>query len=146
MTEQLTAAQLEAWIYELFPALEQRIFAVEAVEPDGVRLRMRYHAMHLRPGGTISGPALMTLTDTAAYMAILAQQPAAIQAVTTNLTITFLRRPAPGDILAHAHVLKLGRTLAVVTVTMYSAGNAAPVAHATTTYALPRTPTSVSTE
>ena len=58
-------------------------------------------------------------------------------AVTTNLNINFLRRPEPRDVVAEATLLKLGSRLAVGEVTMYSDGEALPVAHATLTYSIP---------
>ena len=60
-------------------------------------------------------------------------------AVTTTLNINFLRKPGPADLIAEGRVLKLGRRLAVIEVTIYSAGDAEPVAHATGTYSLPPT-------
>ena len=57
--------------------------------------------------------------------------------VTTNMTINFVRKPAPRDLLADCRLMKLGRTLAVGEVTLRSAGNETIVAHATGTYAIP---------
>src|ERR687884_137197 len=67
----------------------------------------------LRPGGTVSGPVLMTLADVAIYVAILASIGWVPLAVTTNLNINFLRKPAPGDLMAECRLLKLGKRLAV---------------------------------
>ncbi len=58
-------------------------------------------------------------------------------AVTTSLTINFLRRPEPAAMTAEGRLLKLGRRLAVGDVTLYSEGLAEPVAHAVVTYSLP---------
>jgi uncharacterized protein (TIGR00369 family) len=91
----------------------------------------------LRPGGTISGPTLMTLADVAMYFLILSELGSVALAVTTSLHIDFLRRPAKKPIVARAELLKLGRTLAVGRVVMYSEGDPSPVAHASLTYALP---------
>ena len=49
-----------------------------------------------------------------------------------------MRKPEPTDLLAEGRLMKLGRTLAMGDVTIWSEGKKAPVAHATLTYALPR--------
>ena len=46
-------------------------FAIEAVRPMTARVRMLYRDYRLRPGGTISGPSLMTLADTGVWVALL---------------------------------------------------------------------------
>lgn len=93
---------------------------------------------HLRPGGTVSGPTLMGVADMALYVAILAEIGIVPLAVTTSLTINFLRRPAASaDIVGVCKLLKLGRVLAVGEVTLYSEGDAEPVAHVVGTYSIP---------
>jgi len=92
----------------------------------------------LRPGGTISGPAMMGLADAVMYAAILGQIGRVEQAVTTNLNINFLRRPQPADIIGEGRLLKVGRRLAMGEVTMFTVGDEeAAVAHVTATYAIP---------
>lgn len=92
----------------------------------------------VRPGGTVSGPTLMALADTALYVAIHATLGIVPHAVTSSFTINFLRRPAADkDIVAVCKLLKVGRTLAVGEVSLYSEGDAEPVAHVVGTYALP---------
>ena len=91
----------------------------------------------LRPGGTISGPAMFGLADVALYGAVLSMIGPVALAVTTNMNINFLRKPAPKDLLAEARILKLGKRLAVGEVTIWSEGEEEPVAHATGTYSIP---------
>lgn len=110
---------------------------VEGVGPMSATLRLPYHERHLRPGGTISGPAMMGLADVALYVAILAQVGPVALAVTTNLSFHFMRKPAKGDLVAEARLLKLGRSLAVGEVLIRSLGRDDLVCHATGTYALP---------
>jgi uncharacterized protein (TIGR00369 family) len=98
---------------------------------------MDYHERHLRPGGTISGPAMMALADLALYAAILAQIGPVGLAVTTNLSFNFLRKPAQRALIAECRLLKLGKRLAVGEVAMMSEGDAAVVCHATGTYSIP---------
>jgi uncharacterized protein (TIGR00369 family) len=92
---------------------------------------------HLRPGGTVSGPALMTIADTAMYYLVLGMIGPVALALTTNLNMNFLRAPKLGDIIAETEMLKLGKRLAVGQVTIYSDGSDEPVAHATVTYSIP---------
>lgn len=92
---------------------------------------------HLRPGGTVSGPALFALADVAAYAAILAHIGPVALAVTTNLNINFLRKPATGLIQGNAKILKLGKRLAIVEISITARENDQLVAHAIATYSLP---------
>ena len=103
----------------------------------GCRVRRAFSAQTLRPGGTISGPTMMGLTDFAVYVAILASVGPVPLAVTTNLNINFLRRPAQRDLIAEARLIKLGKRLAVGEVAIYSEGDDEMVAHATSTYSIP---------
>ncbi len=115
-----------------------RDFAVEHVDEDVLRLRLIVQERHLRPGGTVSGPAIFALADVAVYLAILARIGPVALAVTTNASVDFLRKPAAGmDLLAETRVLKLGRVLAVGDVLIRSAGGTEPVARATLTYSIP---------
>ncbi len=110
---------------------------VEKVEPMGATIRQPITDAYLRPGGTVSGPALMLAADAALYIAILAEIGPVALAVTTNFNINFLRKPAPNDIIAEAKIHKLGGRLAVGEITLFSEGNPDPVAHATATYSIP---------
>jgi acyl-coenzyme A thioesterase PaaI-like protein len=93
----------------------------------------------LRPGSTVFGPALMTVADVALYVAILGEIGIVPLAVTTNLNINFLRRPAAGKaIIGACKLIKLGRVLAVGEVLLYSQGAFELVAHAVGTYSIPQ--------
>ncbi|WP_054009162.1 PaaI family thioesterase [Cypionkella psychrotolerans] len=113
-------------------------FAVERADAAGVCLRLRVQDKHLRPGGTVSGPAIFALSDVAMYLAILSRIGPVALAVTTNCSLDFMRKPAAGvDMLAEARVLKLGRSLAVGDVMLFSEGMVEPVARAGLTYSIP---------
>lgn len=114
-----------------------RSFHLEAVGPLSARMRMDHHERHLRPGGTVSGPAMMALADYVLYAAVLASIGPVALAVTTNLSFNFLRRPGAAGLIAEAKLLKLGRRLAVGEVSIRSAGSDAIVCHATGTYSIP---------
>lgn len=137
----MTVEELREFFRSEFP---QSSVEIVAVEPEAVRVRQRVGFEQLRPGGTVSGPVLMAAADAAAYAAVLAAIGPVALAVTTNLSIAFVRKPASDrDIVADASLLKLGARLAVADVRLFSEGVAEPVAQATVTYSIPpRTRTS----
>ncbi len=99
-------------------------------------LRMPYAEKLLRPGGVISGPALMGLADAAMWCALLSLTEGRDESLTSNLSITFLRRVPPRPVLAEARVHKRGRTLAYGDVTLRAEGGDEALAHVTTTWAV----------
>ena len=108
---------------------------ITALGDKDITLRMPFRKQLLRAGGTISGPAMMALADTAAYYLTLAHAGPVASAATANLDIHFLTRPQPIDVTAVATMLRLGRRLSVSAVDLFSGD--VLVAHATVTYALP---------
>lgn len=134
---QMTAAELEAFLVDHFPQLDELPYRIESLTENTIVVRLPYDAKHLRPGGTISGPTLMALADTAMYLMVLARLGPVALAVTTNLNINFLRKPAPRDVLAHTELLKLGARLAVGEVKLFSEGQPELVAHVAVTYSIP---------
>ena len=111
--------------------------SIEEVWHGGAQVRQAYREDFIRPGGTISGPTMMALADFAMYVAVLAAVGPVPLAVTTNLSINFLRKPGATDLLAEAKLMKLGKRLAVGEVAIRSVGGAELVAHATSTYSIP---------
>ncbi|WP_058867194.1 PaaI family thioesterase [Chloracidobacterium thermophilum] len=134
----LSVQELNDLLHNAFPLVPPGLFCVETVEPMRVRVRMRKLEEHIRPGGTLSGPALFTLADTALYMVVLAMCGPVLEAVTSEMTIHYLRRPAARDAIGEATLLRLGQRSAVGEVLIRIADEPAPVAHAVGTYALPR--------
>ncbi|HEY1127917.1 MAG TPA: PaaI family thioesterase [Roseateles sp.] len=129
-------ADLAAFLLTEFP---QNRCTLEDMDEDGsVVVAHPVGERELRPGGTVSGPVMMTLADVALYIAILARIGIVPLAVTTNLSINFLRKPrADRRVVARCRLLKLGKALAVGEVYIYSEGEDEPVAHATGTYSIP---------
>ena len=135
MSLQMDVDELNAFLEGAFE--EGRPYAVTVLDEHVTRLVLPAAAVVVRPGGTIAGPTLMMLADAAAYAAVLARIGPVAMAVTSSLSISFLRKPTPGEVLADATVLKLGRRLAVVDVRLYAADQQDPVAQATVTYSIP---------
>jgi uncharacterized protein (TIGR00369 family) len=113
---------------------------VEAVSDDNVLMSYSISDRHGRPGGTVAGPVMMSLADTAAWVAIMSQIGPVVLAVTTSLHIDFLRKPALTDLMARARILKLGARLAVVDVELFSRGASELVAKSQVTYSIPPRP------
>jgi uncharacterized protein (TIGR00369 family) len=113
-------------------------YTVDEVKEQGdVRLRLPVANAHIRPGGTISGPALMAMADGAAWATVLSHRGPDMSPVSTSLHIDFLRKPDPVDLVADGVILRLGRNLAVIEVSIRSAGTEKLVAKAQVTYAIP---------
>jgi uncharacterized protein (TIGR00369 family) len=137
MAVQMSIDEMTAFLDEVFPQVRDDV-VIERMDAEVLVMRLRVAERHLRPGGTVSGPAMFALADVAAYVATMARIGPKALAVTTNCSIDFMRKPQAGcDILARAEVLKLGRALSVIEVRLYSEGGQAPVARAGLTYSIP---------
>ena len=137
---QLSVAEITHLVDQHFPQVQEGNGQVTVERSDGqlTVVRMAYDDRLIRPGGTVSGPAMFKLADFGVYAAILGRLgEAGLQAVTTSMTMNFLSRPQPAALLANVRILKLGRRLAVCEVYLYSEGSPDMVAHATSTYAIP---------
>ena len=131
----MTVEELNALMRREFP---QSNSLLEEVGRGRARVRIPVDHNHLRPGGTVSGPAMMSLADTSMYLALLGEIGPVLLAVTTNLNIHFMRKPkADRDLIGECTIFKLGTKLAVGEVHIYSEGSPDLVAHATCTYSIP---------
>ena len=133
----LDAATLNAFLSKAFPEAGPMLPRVLEAEPGRVLIRQAFASRALRPGGLISGPTQMAMADTAAYALILAHIGEVAMAVTSSLTIHFLRGAKPGDLHAEATLLKLGRRIATVEVLIWSESRPRAAAKATVAYAIP---------
>src|SRR5215470_20238194 len=135
----MTIGELERFLAAEFPQVfkPESGLTIEAVWDGGCRVRQAFNELSIRPGGTISGPTMMALADFAMYVAVLAAIGPVALAVTVNLNINFLRKPAQRDLTAEARLLKLGKRLATGEVTIRSDDEDDPVAHVTATYSIP---------
>jgi len=133
----ITIQEIELLTLESLPFAVDYGFRVDSLGSGTSTVCAPYKESFLRPGGTISGPVIMGLADYALFVAILTKIGLVELAVTTNLNINFLRRPEPGDLLAVANVIKIGKRLAVGQVEVYVDGEESMIAHATSTYSIP---------
>ncbi len=140
MELKLDAAAVQQLIRSGLSSAHEGALTVEAVAPGYARVRLPYRDSMLRPGNVLSGPTLFTAADSAMYALVLAHLGAQLMAVTASLNMNFLNKAVPGDVIAEARLLKLGRRLAVMEVRVSSSGAPAAVAaHVTGSYALPAT-------
>lgn len=132
-------AELEAFLAREFPQAFHpgSGLSIEWVRFGEGRVRQAFQDRFIRPGGTISGPTMMALADFAFYVAVLSAIGPVGLAVTTNLNINFLQKPAQRDLWGEARMLKLGKRLAVMECTLWSEGVEGAVAHVTGTYSIP---------
>jgi uncharacterized protein (TIGR00369 family) len=133
----ISVAEFEAIMREQLPFAQAMGPEVMELSAQRTVFRLPYKSDFLRPGGTIGGPLLMALADLALYGAVMAALGPVVQAVTTNLNISFLRLPPPADIVANARLIKVGKRLAVGTVELFSGQDPDMVAHVSGTYSLP---------
>ncbi|MFL1455956.1 PaaI family thioesterase [Marinobacter sp. GN3S48] len=133
----ITFEELQAFLDEQFPQ-GAAYGSLQKLGDGWAEMKLEVDEEHLRPGGTVSGPAMMGLADVTLYAALLSKIGLVPLAVTTNLNINFLRKPvAHAPIWARATMLKVGRTMGVGEVFVYSEGVEEPVAHSTMTYSIP---------
>jgi uncharacterized protein (TIGR00369 family) len=135
----LTRKELTGLLRAEFPEASNAMgnYEIDELWHAGCRLRYPFRENSLRPGGTLSGTTMMSLADFAMYIAVLSAIGWVPLAVTTNLNINFLRKPAARDLIAEARLIKLGKRLAVGEIGIRSDGEDDLVALATSTYSIP---------
>ena len=131
------ADQVMDWLRQDFPQAfyNGADYVIEALEPGHARVRTIMDEGSLRPGGTIMGPAMMRAADIGCYVLLLAHGgQAAGSSATTNMSMSFLRRPEPGDITSELNILRYGRTLVTMDIKLHSSASGRLVANAEMTY------------
>ena len=137
LTPVMTADEINAYLKIVYPQLNDQYsdYLAIDVKPGECTVRLNANERHLRPGNTVSGPCLFTLADIGGYVCVLSHIGREALAVTTSLTINFMRKAGPGSVDGHCRILKLGKSLMVFDIDIVADG--ATVAHATGTYAIP---------
>ncbi|MEQ1614518.1 MAG: PaaI family thioesterase, partial [Hyphomicrobiaceae bacterium] len=103
----LDVAEVTRLVNEHFPQVHEGPGQISIAElTDGcASVRLGADPAMLRPGGTVSGPTMFKLADFTIYAALLGHLgDYALQAVTTSMTMNFLSRPAPADLIAQARL------------------------------------------
>ena len=127
--------QFNAVLSQELPSAADLDISLESIGDGEAVLVLPYTDHSLRPGGTIAGPFMMMLADVCMFAVVLSMLGEIKLAVTTSFNINFLRKPSKTDLRAHGKIIKLGKRLAVVEVSIFSEDDI--VAHATGTYSIP---------
>jgi len=133
----ISVEDFQALIEEHLPLVGLFGIRTEEIGEGAARLRMHFNPSLMRPGGTVTGPALMALADVTLYAVVLGLIGKVELAVTTTLNINFLRKPGPADVVCEGRILKLGKRLAVAECSLHSVDEDDLVAHVTGTYSIP---------
>ena len=139
LTPVMSADEINLFLNEVFPQLNNGAedYVAREVFPGGCIVRLNATDRHIRPGGTVSGPALFTLADIGGYVCVLSHAGRDALSVTTNISINFMRKAEAGPIDGKCRILKLGRSLMVFDIEMIAGPDQQVVAHATGTYSIP---------
>lgn len=93
---------------------------VEKLE-DGVgAVRIQVDTRLMHPQHIVHGGVIFTLADTAMSMAIISVVPAHTRFSTIEAKINYLQPVRTGELLAEAHFIQRGRTIAVLESTVYN--------------------------
>ena len=133
----MTKEELNDFLEKEFPQVNKN-FEILKVNDKNFSMLMHISSVHLRPGATVSGPTMFLLADVTFYLATLSVIGPKSLTVTTNCSINFLRKPNEKNLISEARILKLGKTLSVGDVLIYSEDIDEPVAHASLTYSIPK--------
>ena len=133
----MSKPELELFMKKEFSQVSKN-FKILDLNIGSISMKMNVLHEHLRPGDTISGPTMFLLADISFYLATLSLIGPKSLTVTTNCSINFLRKPNKHDLTSKARVLKIGKTLSVGDVLIYSLDKTKPVAHANLTYSIPK--------
>ena len=133
----MTKEELNDFLEKEFPQVNKN-FEILKVSNKNFSMLMHISSEHLRPGATVSGPTMFLLADVTFYLATLSIIGPKSLTVTTNCSINFLRKPNEKNLISEARILKLGKTLSVGDVLIYSEEIDEPVAHASLTYSIPK--------
>lgn len=136
MTLPHTAEQLESIIHAAMPSAKD--LRVTSLDEESAVVQLQYREWMLRPGGTLSGPAIMTAADAAMYALLMGHYGAELLAVTSDLSMRFLAKPVADDLIATARFLSQGKRLTVMQVEVRNNGVDRLVAHVTGSYMRPQ--------
>lgn len=125
---------LENLMHEELPL--SAAWGVRVLAAGGGEARLRLDPLPglLRPGPTLSGPAMMGLADMAMWAALLAISGGRDRSLTSALNIQFLRPAGAAPVIAEARLIKPGGRSLFGEVRILRAADAVPVAHATSAW------------
>jgi len=117
-----TPAAINEFLAREFPSSSQRGYRCVEAGPGLVVARWTYDPATLRPGGFISGPTQFALADVALWFLTFTVLGLAPMAVTSEMTIQYLRPAVGGDLMARAELLRAGKAKITGTVRLWVDG------------------------
>ena len=131
-----TIAEMTAIIHRGVPLAGAWGVEVVSAEAGIAVVRLPAQPLLLRPGNTVSGPALMGLADVAMWAALLSVTGGRDESVTSSMTVNFLRPAGSGPVLAEARIVKRGKRMVFGDIMLRAEGSEAIAVHVTTTWAV----------
>ncbi|HSF86027.1 MAG TPA: PaaI family thioesterase [Acidimicrobiia bacterium] len=99
-----TAAEVNRYLPEAFPAAANSGYRCDEIGDGYAIARWIYDEAELRPGHYISGPTMFTVADTALWFAVFSVVGIESMAVTSEMSIRFLRPAQYGDVVGRATI------------------------------------------
>lgn len=135
----LTPHSLNQMVFDAFPLIEE--MGISCVElGDGTAVaRLAFDDGNVRPGGIVPGPSVFGVADVSLWFAVFTRIGFEPMAVTSDLTIHFLRPAVGKALLARCNVTKVGKRLAHGEIRVWEEGGDPDrlIAFASGAYALP---------
>jgi uncharacterized protein (TIGR00369 family) len=132
---QITAEDINRFMREMFGTDAD---PVEDAGDGWAVARMIEGSEHIRPGGIISGPSVFALADGALAYACYTKIGLEPMALTSEMSIRYLRPAIGSQLRARAEVLSVGRRNVVGSVVLWTDSPERPVAVAQGTYVRPQ--------
>lgn len=98
----LSVDEVNAFVAETFPAAAHNGVRCEELGDGTATARWTFDETQLRPGAYISGPRIFALADSALWFATFTVIGLEAMAVTSEMSVRFLRPAQGGDLLARA--------------------------------------------
>ncbi|MGI9642597.1 MAG: PaaI family thioesterase [Acidimicrobiia bacterium] len=117
-----TPDEINTFLVEAFPAAAADGIRCVDVAERSATARWPYDEATLRPGGYISGPVMFSLADSALWFASFTAIGIEAMAVTSEMSIRFLRPAVGGDLMARATIQSVGRRRLVGSIELWIDG------------------------
>lgn len=131
-----SAAEIQAIVRAGVPLAGAWNVEVLAAAEGSALVRLPFRDDLLRPGNTISGPALMGLADVAMWAALLGVTGGKDESVTCTMTVNFLRPVGARAVLAEARIVKRGKRMVFGEILMRPEDSDEVAAQVTTSWAV----------
>jgi len=121
---------------KMSPLVNELSLRVEETSANGAVLRMPYGDHLNRPGGIISGQAILTFADSAMVVVISSAIGGYRNMATVDMTTSFMSAARETDIIARGDIVKAGKRMVFGQIRLEDAATGEPVANVWTTWML----------